>query len=228
MHTVIGLTGERDFVSDGTRLATVANGDPLMAKVTAMGCAGSALVAAFLAVESDAWLATTAALIAFGVAGEVAAARARGPGSFAVGDHRCAARARPRHADRQGEGDVMAKAALDLRLYAIVDPEVSGGHDLADLSRQLAAGGATLVQLRDKLSDTRVMVERARAVKAALGKVPLLINDRVDVALAAAPTACTSAGTTWRRRTRGGCSAPTPSSGSPSTRRSAPTRPISA
>ena len=35
--------------------------------------------------------------------------------------------------------------------------------------RQLAAGGATLVQLRDKLSDTRVMVERARAIKAALG-----------------------------------------------------------
>ncbi len=84
MHTVIGLTGERDFVSDGTRLATVANGDPLMAKVTAMGCAGSAVVAAFLAVESDAWLATTAALVAFGVAGEIAAERARGPGSFAV------------------------------------------------------------------------------------------------------------------------------------------------
>ena len=48
----------------------------------------------------------------------------------------------------------------------------------------LAAGGVTLVQLRDKLSDTRVMVERARAIKAALGRVPLLINDRVDVALA--------------------------------------------
>jgi hydroxyethylthiazole kinase len=84
MQTVIGLTGERDFVSDGTRLATITNGDPMMAKVTAMGCAGSALVAACLAVESDAWLATTAALVVFGIAGEVAAKRARGPGSFAV------------------------------------------------------------------------------------------------------------------------------------------------
>jgi thiamine-phosphate pyrophosphorylase len=78
----------------------------------------------------------------------------------------------------------MPKAALDLRVYAIVDPEVSGGHELPDLCRKLAAGGVTLVQLRDKLSDTRVMVERARACKAALGRVPLLINDRVDVALA--------------------------------------------
>ena len=76
------------------------------------------------------------------------------------------------------------RSQVDLRCYAIVDPEVSGGHDLADLSRRLASGGTTLVQLRDKLSDTRVMVERARAVKAALGQVPLLINDRVDVALA--------------------------------------------
>ena len=73
---------------------------------------------------------------------------------------------------------------LDLRLYAIVDPQVSGGHDLAELSGRLAAGGTTLVQLRDKLSDTRVMVDRARAVKAALGNVPLLIIDRIDVALA--------------------------------------------
>src|SRR5437868_1526951 len=73
---------------------------------------------------------------------------------------------------------------VDLRCYAIVDPEVAGGHELPDLCRMLAAGGVTLVQLRDKLSDTRVMVERGRAIKAALGKVPLVINDRVDVALA--------------------------------------------
>jgi thiamine-phosphate pyrophosphorylase len=73
---------------------------------------------------------------------------------------------------------------VDLRCYAIVDPEVAGGHDLADLCRMLAAGGATLVQLRDKLSGTRLMVDRARAIKAALGAVPLVINDRVDVALA--------------------------------------------
>ena len=57
---------------------------PLMARVTAMGCAGSALVAACLAVEADAWKATAAALILFGVAGEIAAERARGPGSFAM------------------------------------------------------------------------------------------------------------------------------------------------
>jgi hydroxyethylthiazole kinase len=82
--TVIGLTGEHDFVRDAARLATIANGHPLMTRVTAMGCAGSALVGACVAVENDAWRATAAALILIGVAGELAAERARGPGSFAV------------------------------------------------------------------------------------------------------------------------------------------------
>ena len=76
---------------------------------------------------------------------------------------------------------------LDLRLYAIVDPENTGGHDLIDLARAVAAGGATLVQLRDKVSDTAHMIEEARALKAALAPfgVPLIVNDRVDVAIAA-------------------------------------------
>ena len=57
---------------------------------------------------------------------------------------------------------------VDLRLNAIVDPERSGGHDLADLARLCAQGGATLVQLRDKLSETRAMVDaRARNQKSA-------------------------------------------------------------
>ncbi len=76
---------------------------------------------------------------------------------------------------------------VDLRLNAIVDPERAGGHDLADLARLCAQGGATLVQLRDKVSETRTMVEEARAIKAALApfRVPFVVNDRVDVALAA-------------------------------------------
>jgi thiamine-phosphate pyrophosphorylase len=76
---------------------------------------------------------------------------------------------------------------LDLRVYAIVDPENTGGRDLIELARAIAAGGATLVQLRDKVSDTAHMIEEARALKAALAPygVPLIVNDRVDVAIAA-------------------------------------------
>jgi hydroxyethylthiazole kinase len=63
----------------------IRNGDPLMAQVTAMGCAASALVATCLAVETDAWRATAAGLLLVGIAGELAATRAHGPGTLAVG-----------------------------------------------------------------------------------------------------------------------------------------------
>jgi thiamine-phosphate pyrophosphorylase len=75
---------------------------------------------------------------------------------------------------------------LDLRVYALIDPQVSGGRAMSDLAVSIA-GGATLMQLRDKHGSTRSMVEEAREIQAALASshVPLLINDRVDVALAA-------------------------------------------
>jgi len=75
---------------------------------------------------------------------------------------------------------------IDLRLYALVDPAVAGGRALSDLTARIA-GSATLVQLRDKHSSTRAMVEEARRLRGVLepAGVPLLINDRVDVALAA-------------------------------------------
>jgi hydroxyethylthiazole kinase len=82
--TVVGLSGATDLVTDGRRRAQIANGDALMARVTAMGCAASALVAACVAVEEDAFLATVAGLTLIGVAGEAAAPRAGGPGTFAV------------------------------------------------------------------------------------------------------------------------------------------------
>src|SRR5258708_8703783 len=74
---------------------------------------------------------------------------------------------------------------LDLRLYAIVDPENTGGHDLVDLARAVAAGGATLVQLRDKVNDDARVIEEARALKAVLPPVrgPLIAHHRVCLAL---------------------------------------------
>ncbi len=76
---------------------------------------------------------------------------------------------------------------IDLRLYALLDPRRANGRDLPSLARLVADGGATLVQLRDKTGSTRQLIEEARAIGAALAgtTIPLLINDRVDVALAA-------------------------------------------
>ena len=82
--TIIALTGATDVVTDGIRRAQIGNGHALMGRVTAMGCAGSAVAAACLAVEPDRWIATAAGVLALGIAGEMAAVRARGPGSLCI------------------------------------------------------------------------------------------------------------------------------------------------
>jgi len=79
---VRATTGEVDLVAADGRERRIAGGDPLTTRVTAMGCAGTGLVAAFLAVEPDAFAAAAAALTCLKVAGELAGATARGPGSF--------------------------------------------------------------------------------------------------------------------------------------------------
>lgn len=76
---------------------------------------------------------------------------------------------------------------LDLSVYAVVDPTLTRGRDPVALVERVARSGGTLVQLRDKHAETRLLVAEARALVTALRptKVPLLVNDRVDVALAA-------------------------------------------
>ena len=80
----IAITGEVDYVTDGRRVVEIHNGHALMTRVTGLGCSATAVIGAFLAVEPDALAATVAALAVFGVAGELAAEQARGPGSLQV------------------------------------------------------------------------------------------------------------------------------------------------
>jgi hydroxyethylthiazole kinase len=81
---VVAVSGSADLVSDGERVVQILNGHPFMSQVTAMGCAGSALLAACLAVADDAFTASVAGLLLLGTAGELAAAHAKGPGTFAA------------------------------------------------------------------------------------------------------------------------------------------------
>jgi len=81
---VASVTGAVDHVSDGERSAAIANGHALMASITGTGCMSTAITGCFLAARDDRFAAAVEALVAFGVAGEDAAAEAKGPGSFHV------------------------------------------------------------------------------------------------------------------------------------------------
>lgn len=79
---VVAVTGAVDYVTDGAEVHSIHNGDPLMARVTGMGCTATAIIGACLSVEADRLAATVHGLAITAVAGDMAAARARGPGSL--------------------------------------------------------------------------------------------------------------------------------------------------
>ncbi|MBU4459984.1 MAG: hydroxyethylthiazole kinase [Verrucomicrobia bacterium] len=81
---VVAVTGAEDFVTDGRTEVRVANGHALMARITGTGCAASAVTGAFCAVERDPLAAAAAALIVFGIAGEMAAVGEPRPGTYQV------------------------------------------------------------------------------------------------------------------------------------------------
>ncbi len=77
---------------------------------------------------------------------------------------------------------------LDLSLYLVTDRALSLGRHTVNIVAAAIRGGVTCVQLREKNCSTREFIEEARAIKELLKKtetfVPLIINDRVDVAMA--------------------------------------------
>lgn len=82
---VVAMTGEQDFVTDGTRHARISGGHHLMPRVTTLGCGLSAIAAAFVAATPNApFEASIAALTSFALAGQQAGNLAKGPGSFQV------------------------------------------------------------------------------------------------------------------------------------------------
>lgn len=77
---------------------------------------------------------------------------------------------------------------VDYSLYLVTDstPAILGGRDLVEVVEKACQGGVTIVQLREKLKDTAELVATGLKLHKVTQKynVPLLINDRVDVALA--------------------------------------------
>lgn len=75
---------------------------------------------------------------------------------------------------------------FDLSLYLVTDPDLLQGRDIARVVEDAVRGGVTMVQLREKHTCTRDFLLKAKALKTCLApyNVPLIINDRLDIALA--------------------------------------------
>jgi hydroxyethylthiazole kinase len=83
-NTTLAITGAVDLITNGEQICRVMNGHAMMSHVTGTGCTATVIIGAFLAVCSNPLEAATAGLSYFGLAGEKAAVRALGPGSFQI------------------------------------------------------------------------------------------------------------------------------------------------
>ena len=81
-EAVVVISGETDYITDGTLVYTVEGGDPIMTAVTGMGCTATALTGAFAGVCDDPMTAAVSAMAVMSLCGERAAALARGNGSM--------------------------------------------------------------------------------------------------------------------------------------------------
>lgn len=79
---VVSVSGEVDRITDGSTVVQVANGDPLMARVTGMGCVATAMTGGFAGVTTRYHDAASHAMCVMGIAGEMAMEKAEGPGTF--------------------------------------------------------------------------------------------------------------------------------------------------
>lgn len=79
---VVCISGTTDYIINGENMIRIKNGHPMMPKVTGLGCTASALCGAFAAVNPAPLMAAAHAMAVMGIAGELAAAQADGPGSF--------------------------------------------------------------------------------------------------------------------------------------------------
>lgn len=76
------VTGREDVVSDGKRTYVISNGHDMMGSIVGTGCMLASVIGAFAAVERDYVKASAYALVCFGIAGELAAEGAKGPGTY--------------------------------------------------------------------------------------------------------------------------------------------------
>lgn len=172
---VVALTGETDFVVvAGAEPFSINGGNAMSRAVTGMGCATTALIAANLAVALPRE-AAIAGLQLMKTAAEAAARRAIGPGGFAA-----AVLDAIYGATRRSMTPPVA-----MTVYGILDPQIAQGRSLVTLARQAAEAGVDILQYRVKDASVRAMIAEAAAIVAALvgSGVPLVVNDRVDVAL---------------------------------------------
>ncbi|WBW49780.1 hydroxyethylthiazole kinase [Peptoniphilus equinus] len=176
-HTIVVLSGPTDYIADGKDTLSRTGGSAMMPDLTGTGCILSGLLCAAMSASVSTSSAVEIVDL-MNAAGAYAESRSCGMGDFHRELFNGLSRYTQPHAPK-------TRASFDPTLYLITDNRLFQG-DLLSAVEAALQGGVSLVQLRDKSSDTRDITAVAKALLTLCRRydVPLLIDDRVDVAMA--------------------------------------------
>lgn len=194
---VVVISGATDIVVDTKRKCCLYKSTfSFFPKITAMGCSATAIIGAFAAITKDYFLAAVQAMVTLGLAGENAMQDATGPGSFYTQLldflHKLNKEdfvEQPIVTDGQNTDITLTpkyleKRNIDYSLYLIADCNLSNADEISHQVAAAVAHGVSCVQLRGKTLSQQQLIKVGRTLQRKLKplKIPLIINDSIDVA----------------------------------------------
>lgn len=191
---IVSISGATDYITDGETVNSVPIGSPMMTKVTGLGCTASAITGAFAAVNNNYLEAATNAMFIMGLAGHSAAAKSAGPGSLQLNFLDELYNATDNYFSKK-KADRLFKTPLylvtDRHFFGLdttlPDSQCKADNLLEQTVLEAVENGVSMVQLREKDCSSEEFIYLAKRLHRMLKQynVPLIINDRIDVALAA-------------------------------------------
>lgn len=190
----VAVSGIRDLVTDGTQVVYSSGGSLTMRNITGAGCSLGGVMAVYACVTTP-FIAALTAVSIYNFAGACAEKKMQGPASFQTCFLDTLYQASPKEvADNpfwfQGEKGSM-RECLDISKYFVIGPENTKGCPVSEMVKAVVDAGFTCIQIRSKEAGAKELIalcEDAADVIAKAGKsdrVALLVDDRLDVVLAA-------------------------------------------
>lgn len=190
----VSVSGKKDLITDGRKIIYYQGGSPFMEKITGFGCTLAGVNASYATVTNPLTAAMTASAI-YKLAGNRTAELVDGPGNFQnefINQlYHASAEEVANYPFEIEEVKKVDRKSFDLSSYFVVGPENTKGYPVHQLVEEAVKAGFKMIQIRSKVASAKELMEITKQVADVLAKlekedeVALVVNDRLDIVLAA-------------------------------------------
>ncbi|QWQ38932.1 hydroxyethylthiazole kinase [Gemella sp. zg-570] len=182
---VCTVTGKVDIITDGINIIKIQNESDSLAYITGTGCMIASLIGSYVGANKNPLISSVAGVLTMSLSGEIANNETKGIAAYKEEVMNNIFNFNPEMVIKNAKISY-EKVKYQYDMYVITDEKACLGKDLYTSIEECIKGGAKIIQLREKKLATRDFLNRAIKIKEICAKynVPLLINDRLDIAIA--------------------------------------------